>query len=60
MGLINKTALALMKPGAVLIPVSANPVDFDALYHAACRARFSLNCFSNAFKQRQIFGAKSL
>jgi len=33
-GLINKTALALMKPGAVLIPVSANPVDFDALYHA--------------------------
>ena len=41
MGLINKTALALMKPGAVLIPVSANPVDFDALYHAACFARFS-------------------
>ena len=33
-GLINKTSLALMKPGAVLIPVSAQPVDFDALYQA--------------------------
>ncbi|CAJ1328712.1 unnamed protein product [Effrenium voratum] len=33
-GLINKTSLALMKPGAVLIPISANPVDFDALYQA--------------------------
>ncbi|CAK9035584.1 Glyoxylate reductase, partial [Durusdinium trenchii] len=31
-GLINKTSLALMKPHAVLIPISANPVDFDALY----------------------------
>ena len=35
MGVINKTSLALMKPGAVIIPVSANPVDFDALYVAA-------------------------
>jgi len=33
-GLINKTSLALMKPGSVLIPVSAPPVDFDALYQA--------------------------
>lgn len=33
-GLINRTSLALMKKDAVLIPVSANPVDFDALYEA--------------------------
>jgi len=33
-GLINKTSLALMKKDAVLIPVSANPVDFHALYEA--------------------------
>lgn len=30
--LINKTALALMKPNAVLIPISAPPVDYDALF----------------------------
>mmetsp|Transcript_77565 Transcript_77565/g.128170 ORF Transcript_77565/g.128170 Transcript_77565/m.128170 type:complete len:173 (-) Transcript_77565:144-662(-) len=33
-GLINRTSLALMKKDAVLIPISANPVDFDALYEA--------------------------
>lgn len=36
-GLINSTALQLMKPGAVLIPVSAGPVDFDALSVALSR-----------------------
>jgi len=29
--LINATAIKLMKPGAVLIPVSAGPVDYEAL-----------------------------
>jgi len=33
-GLINRTSLQLMKPGAVIIPVSAPPLDFDALYEA--------------------------
>jgi len=42
-GVINKTSLALMKPGSVLIPVSANPVDFLALY--------------GALKQNEIGGA---
>ncbi|CAE7489913.1 ghrB [Symbiodinium pilosum] len=36
---INRTALALMKPGAVLIPISSNPVDFDALYQALLTRR---------------------
>lgn len=36
-GIINETALGLMKPGAVLIPISGNPVDFDALYRALLR-----------------------
>lgn len=36
-GFINKTALALMKPNAVLIPLSAGHVDFDALYDALTR-----------------------
>jgi phosphoglycerate dehydrogenase-like enzyme len=30
-GVINATSLGLMKPGAVVIPVSAGPVDFEAL-----------------------------
>mmetsp|Transcript_82633 Transcript_82633/g.242495 ORF Transcript_82633/g.242495 Transcript_82633/m.242495 type:complete len:386 (-) Transcript_82633:98-1255(-) len=36
-GIINRTSLQLMKPGAVVIPVSADPVDFDALYDALTR-----------------------
>ena len=32
--IINKTSLALMKPGAVLIPLDPTNVDFDALYDA--------------------------
>lgn len=31
---INKTSLALMKPGAVVIPIAGPPVDYDALYEA--------------------------
>lgn len=34
LGVINRTSLALMKPNAVLIPLSAGPADFDALYEA--------------------------
>lgn len=30
-GLVNATALALMQPNAVLIPISAGPIDFGAL-----------------------------
>lgn len=34
---INRSALGLMKPGAVVIPVSAGPVDFAALHDALQR-----------------------
>merc|ERR1712046_557281 len=33
-GIINRTSLALMKRSAVVIPLSAGPVDFDAMYDA--------------------------
>ena len=36
-GLINETSLRLMKPSALLIPVSAGPVDFAALSAALAR-----------------------
>ena len=37
-GLINATSLALMKPGALFIPISAGPVDYPALI-ASLQAR---------------------
>merc|ERR1712217_259090 len=37
--LINATAIKLMKPGAVLIPVSANPIDYEALRAALTEMR---------------------
>lgn len=40
-GLINKTSLALMRPAALLVPVSAGPVDYSAL-EEALKARPSL------------------
>ena len=40
-GLINKTSLALMRPAALLVPVSAGPIDFGDL-EEALKARPSL------------------
>lgn len=34
LGVINRTSLALAKKSAVVIPISAGPIDFDALYDA--------------------------
>ena len=49
-GMINATSLSLMKPNAIIIPVSAGPINFSDL-EAALRARPSMTAVIDVWPQ---------